>query len=92
MRLRRSAFRGGGGEVDIAKDGSVETATSVSGDPQLAPAAIQAVKKWKFRPFTAKGQPLEVETQVTVPFVLPPEQAPAQQPSPDSAQPPPPPQ
>lgn len=79
-------------KVDIAKDGSVETATLVSGDPQLAPAAIQAVKKWKFRPFTTKGQPVEVATQVVVPFVLPQEQPSPQQPSPDSAQPPQPPQ
>jgi len=34
----------------------------------LAPAAIEAVKQWRYKPFLLDGQPLEVETTVTVTF------------------------
>jgi protein TonB len=36
----------------------------------LAPAAIEAVKQWRYKPFLLNGQPLEVETTVTVTFQL----------------------
>jgi protein TonB len=34
----------------------------------LAPAAIDAVKQWRYKPFLLNGQPVEVETTVTVTF------------------------
>jgi protein TonB len=40
----------------------------VSGHPMLAPAAIDAVKHWRYKPFLLNGQPVEVETTVTVNF------------------------
>ena len=36
----------------------------------LAPAAIEAVKQWKYRPYILNGEPVEVDTQVTVNFAL----------------------
>ena len=36
----------------------------------LAPAAIAAVKQWRYRPFLLNGEPIEVETMVTVTFNL----------------------
>jgi len=34
----------------------------------LAPAAIEAVKQWRYRPFLLNGEPVELETSVTVKF------------------------
>jgi protein TonB len=34
------------------------------------PAAIAAVKQWQYRPFLLNGEPLEVETTITVTFQL----------------------
>ena len=38
--------------------------------PALAPAALEAVRQWKYRPFMLNGKAVEVETQVTVSFFL----------------------
>jgi|HubBroStandDraft_4_1064222.scaffolds.fasta_scaffold17659_4 TonB family protein len=54
----------------ISKDGDVENLQIVSGHPQLAPAAIEAVKQWKYRPYLQQGIPVEVETEITVNFTL----------------------
>lgn len=52
----------------IDKDGNVQRLQLVSGHPLLAPAAIEAVRQWRYKPFLLNGQPLEVETTVTVNF------------------------
>lgn len=52
----------------IGKDGNVERLQLVSGNPLLAPAAIDAVKQWRYKPFLLNGQPVEIETTVTVNF------------------------
>jgi protein TonB len=54
----------------IDKDGNIQNLQVVSGHPMLAPAAIEAVKQWRYKPFLLNGQPLEVETTVTVAFSL----------------------
>ena len=54
----------------IGKDGNIENLQLVSGHPMLAPAAIDAVRQWRYKPFLLNGQPLEVETTVTVTFAL----------------------
>ncbi|MGA9042748.1 MAG: energy transducer TonB [Terriglobales bacterium] len=54
--------------VTISKDGSVYKAENVSGPPTLVPAAMEAVKQWKYDPFLLNGKPVEVET--TVSFTL----------------------
>ena len=54
----------------IGKDGNIQNLQVVSGHPMLAPAAIQAVQQWRYKPFLLNGQPLEVETAVTVTFSL----------------------
>jgi protein TonB len=56
--------------AEISKDGSIENLRLVSGHPMLAPAAIEAVKQWKYKPYFLNGEPVEVETQVTVIFSL----------------------
>jgi periplasmic protein TonB len=57
-------------QAEISKDGSIENLRLISGHPMLAPAAIEAVKQWKYRPYILNGEPVEVETQVTVNFTL----------------------
>src|SRR5437763_8758942 len=57
-------------QAEISKDGSIENLRLVSGHPMLAPAAIDAVKQWKYKPYFLHGEPVEVETQITVIFSL----------------------
>lgn len=52
----------------IDKEGNVQQLQLVSGHPLLASAAIAAVKQWRYKPFLLNGQPVEVETTVTVNF------------------------
>jgi periplasmic protein TonB len=54
----------------ISKNGDVANLQVVSGHPFLAPAALEAVQQWHYRPFLLNGQPVEVETTVTVSFRL----------------------
>jgi protein TonB len=54
----------------ISKDGSIENLHLISGHPMLAPAAIEAVKQWKYKPYFLNGEPVEVETTINVNFTL----------------------
>src|SRR6266852_5679636 len=57
-------------KAEISKDGSIQNLRLISGHPMLAPAAIEAVKQWKYKPYILNGEPVEVETQITVNFTL----------------------
>jgi len=57
-------------QATISKEGNIENLQLVSGHPMLAPAAIDAVKQWKYKPYLLNGEPVEVETQVQVNFTL----------------------
>ena len=52
----------------IDEAGSVKELSVVKGHPLLIPAAIDAVKQWKYRPTLLNGQPVEVSTDITVKF------------------------
>ena len=54
----------------ISKDGTIQNLRLVSGHPMLAPAAIDAVKQWRYKPYILNGEPVEVDTQITVNFTL----------------------
>src|SRR6516162_6566251 len=54
----------------ISKDGSIANLHLISGHPMLAPAAIDAVKQWKYKPYFLNGEPVEVETTINVNFTL----------------------
>lgn len=56
--------------VTIGKTGNVEDISLISGAPELAPAAINAVRQWQYRPTYLNGEAVEVMTQVDVNFVL----------------------
>src|SRR6516225_8769241 len=57
-------------QAQISKQGTIENLQLISGHPMLAPAAIEAVKQWRYKPYILNGEPVEVETQVTVIFSL----------------------
>jgi periplasmic protein TonB len=54
----------------ISREGMIESLRVVSGHPLLAHAAVEAVRQWRYRPYVLNGEPLEVETQITVNFTL----------------------
>jgi protein TonB len=54
----------------ISREGTIEKLQVVSGHPLLVRAALEAVRQWRYRPYVLNGEPVEVETQVTVNFVL----------------------
>lgn len=57
-------------QAQISKDGSIENLQLISGHPMLAPAAIEAVKQWRYKPYMLNGEPVAVDTQVVVNFTL----------------------
>lgn len=56
--------------VVIATDGTVQEAKAIDGHPFLISAAIDAVKKWVYKPTLLSGKPVEVETTIELPFAL----------------------
>lgn len=54
----------------ISKDGSIEGLTLISGHPMLAPAAVDSVKQWRYKPYLLMGNPVEVDTEILVNFTL----------------------
>jgi TonB family protein len=54
----------------VSKTGDVTDLQVVSGPPELAEAAMKAVRKWKYNPFLIEGEPVEAETTVQVNFAL----------------------
>jgi len=57
-------------DADISKDGAIEKLKLVIGHPLLVPAAIDAVKHWRYKPYVMNGQAVPVNTQITVNFSL----------------------
>jgi protein TonB len=54
----------------IGRDGIITRAVAESGQPLLVRAALDAVRQWRYRPYYLNHEPIEVETQITVNFVL----------------------
>jgi protein TonB len=54
----------------ISKKGNIENLRVMSGHPMLVQSALDAVKQWRYRPYLLNGEPVEVETQITVNFSL----------------------
>jgi TonB family protein len=52
----------------ISPDGSVIATRVLSGHRLLRGAAINAVRRWRYRPYVADGRPVNVATIVTVDF------------------------
>jgi protein TonB len=54
----------------ISKQGTIQNLRVISGHPMLVQAALDAVKQWRYRPYLLNGEPVEVETQITLNFSL----------------------
>jgi protein TonB len=54
----------------IAKTGRVEHIEPISGPAMLVAPAMRAVHQWQYRPYILNHEPVEVQTQITVNFVL----------------------
>jgi protein TonB len=54
----------------IGRDGHINALQIVSGSPFFVQAALDAVRQWRYRPTLLDGEPVEVETTITVVFQL----------------------
>jgi len=54
----------------ISREGRIENLQVVSGHPMLVSAAMEAVRQWRYRPYLLNDQAVEVETTITVNFML----------------------
>jgi protein TonB len=54
----------------IATDGTVQSLEVVSGDPLFVSSALEAVKQWRYKPTYLNGNPMDVDTYITVIYTL----------------------
>lgn len=57
-------------QATIGKNGAVKNLDVVNSNPLLDQAAMDAVKQWRYKPWILNGEPVEVETEITVNFDL----------------------
>jgi protein TonB len=57
-------------QATISKGGQVENLRVVNGPTMLRQPAMDAVRTWRYRPYLLDGEPVEVETTVSVTFTL----------------------
>lgn len=57
-------------QAEIGKDGRIADLHLISGPPELASAAIEAVQQWRYKPYLLAGEAVEVETELKVHFEL----------------------
>ena len=57
-------------DIVVGTDGAVKEVRVLEGHPLLAPAAVNAVKTWKYNPYYVNKKPTEMETTVVVNFTL----------------------
>jgi TonB family protein len=55
----------------VSKNGDIAHVKVLSGDSQLTKAATDAVKQWKYKPYLLNGEPVEIQTEITINFKLP---------------------
>jgi protein TonB len=58
-------------QATISKNGDITHVKAISGDGQLTRSATDAVKQWKYKPYLLNGEPVEIQTQITINFKLP---------------------
>ena len=57
-------------EAVVTESGAVEKVNIVSGNPVLTRPAADAVKKWKFAPFTADGKTVKALVPISMNFKM----------------------
>jgi periplasmic protein TonB len=70
--LARQIRRSGKVELHaiIATEGSIQSLEVVSGDPMFIQSALDAVRQWRYRPTMLNGQPVEIDTFITVVYTV----------------------
>ena len=54
--------------VLVSKDGEVKEAVAVQGEGELAQAAVEGVKRWKYRPYAVDGEVRELQSTILLEF------------------------
>lgn len=54
----------------IGIDGSIMNLRVISGDPVLAKLAVDAVRQWRYKPAYLEGDPIPLQTEITLTFAL----------------------
>jgi len=57
-------------QATIDAKGNLTNLKAVQGDPILVKAAMDAVKKWRYKPYILNGEPVDVETMIKIQFHL----------------------
>jgi len=57
-------------DVVINRLGEPKAIKFKKGDPLLAPSALDALRQWRWKPYKLNGEPVEIETTVTINFDL----------------------
>ena len=57
-------------QATISRAGSIRTLHAIKGPPALRQAAVDAVRGWRYKPYTVDGRPVDVATTVYVEFTL----------------------
>jgi periplasmic protein TonB len=57
-------------QATISKTGAVENLRVVSGPTMLRQPALDAVRNWRYKPYMLDGEPVDVDTTVSVMFTL----------------------
>jgi periplasmic protein TonB len=55
-------------QATIDTKGNIINLRAVQGDTILIAASMDAVKKWRYRPYKLNGEPVEVETTIKIQF------------------------
>jgi len=58
-------------EATVAEDGTVREVQVVDGSPVLSPSAVDAVKRWRYKPFELDGKPISNAIRINIDFKLP---------------------
>jgi periplasmic protein TonB len=65
---------GRGGRVElraiIATDGTIQSLQAVGGDPLFYQSAMDAVRQWRYSPTILNGQPVEIDTYISVIYTM----------------------
>ena len=70
--LPRQLGRGGRVELRaiIATDGTIQSLQVVGGDPLFYQSAMVAVRQWRYSPTVLNGQPVEIDTYISVIYTM----------------------
>ena len=58
-------------DATVTAQGQVDEVKLVSGDAMLAAAALDAVRRWRYTPYSLNGKPIPKQTRITVSFIAP---------------------